>query len=72
MLSTYMLGISNLSELCQFGVVEVDFMWFWLFMLICDMIISIVMVIGGRMMRKHCPKHINGMSGYRTTHSISS
>ena len=36
-------------------------MCFWWFMLICDMIIPIVMVIVGRMMWKHCPKHINGM-----------
>ena len=28
------------------------------------------MVIGGRMMWKHCPKHINGMLGYRTTRSM--
>lgn len=33
----------------------------WWFMLICDMIIPIVMVITGRMMWKHCPKNINGM-----------
>ena len=29
-------------------------MWFWWFMLMCDMIIPIVMVITGRMMWKHC------------------
>ena len=45
-------------------------MWFWWFMLICDMIIPIVMVITGRMMWKHCPKNINGMYGYRTTRSM--
>ena len=45
-------------------------MWFWWFMLICDMIIPIVMVIVGRIMWKHCPKHINGISGYRTTRSM--
>ena len=28
------------------------------------------MVVGGRMMWKHCPKHINGMLGYRTTRSM--
>ena len=39
-------------------------------MLICDMIIPIFMVIAGRMMWKHCPKHINGMVGYRTTRSM--
>ena len=45
-------------------------MWFWWFMLICDMIIPIAMVIVGRTMWKHCPKNINGMSGYRTTCSM--
>ena len=49
---------------------EVNFMWFWWFMLICDMIIPIDMVIVGRVMWKHCPKHINGISGYRTTRSM--
>ena len=34
-------------------------MWFWWFMLICDLLIPITMLIGGRMMWKHCPKRIN-------------
>ena len=45
-------------------------MCFWWFMLICDMIIPIVMVIVGRMMWKHCPKRINNIVGYRTTRSM--
>ena len=45
-------------------------MCFWWFMLLCDLIIPIVMVIAGRMMWKHCPKHINSMLGYRTTRSM--
>lgn len=45
-------------------------MWFWWFMLICDLLIPITMLIGGRMMWKHCPKRINGMAGYRTTRSM--
>ena len=47
-----------------------NFMCFWWFMLLCDLIIPIVMVIAGRMMWKHCPKHINSMLGYRTTRSM--
>ena len=39
-------------------------------MLICDLLIPITMLIGGRMMWKHCPKRINGMAGYRTTRSM--
>lgn len=30
-------------------------MCFWWYMLICDLIIPIVMIISGRMMWKHCP-----------------
>ena len=45
-------------------------MEFWWFMLICDMLIPVVMIIVGRMMWKHCPKSINGMLGNRTTRSM--
>ena len=39
-------------------------MCFWLFMLICDLLVPIIMIVGGRIMWKHCPKHINGIYGY--------
>lgn len=45
-------------------------MWFWWFMLICDSIIPVVMIVAGRMMWKHCPKDINGIIGYRTSRSM--
>lgn len=45
-------------------------MWFWWFMLICDLIGPLCMVAAGRMMWKHCPKQINRMTGYRTTRSM--
>ena len=45
-------------------------MCFWLFMLICDLLVPIIMIVGGRIMWKHCPKHINGIYGYRTTRSM--
>ena len=45
-------------------------MCFRLFMSICDLIIPIVMIISGRMMWKHCPKHINHIVGYRTIRSM--
>ncbi len=45
-------------------------MWFWWFMLICDLIVPLCMVAGGRMMWKHCPKQINSLTGYRTTRSM--
>ena len=47
-------------------------MWFWWFMLICDLTTPIIMLISGRMMWKHCPKRINGIVGYRTTRSMKS
>ena len=45
-------------------------MWFWWFMLICDLIVPLCMVAGGRMMWKHCPKQINSLTGYRTSRSM--
>ena len=45
-------------------------MWFWWFVLVCDMLIPILMVIVGNMMRKHTPEKINGMIGYRTARSM--
>lgn len=44
-------------------------MWFWWFMLMCNLLLSIIMIIAGRMMWKHCPKEINGIYGYRTKRS---
>ncbi len=45
-------------------------MWFWWFLIICDSLIPLTMLIGGRIMWKHCPKQINGLIGYRTTMSM--
>ena len=45
-------------------------MWFWWFLLICDLLIPAVMVIGGRVMQKHCPQTINHWAGYRTKRSM--
>ena len=45
-------------------------MWFWWFILICDLIIPIILMIAGRTMWKHCPKNINTVFGYRTTRSM--
>lgn len=49
---------------------EVDTVWFWWFILICDLLIPAVMIIGGRVMRKRCPKQINHVFGYRTARSM--
>lgn len=45
-------------------------MWFWWFMLICDLLVPLTMVIGGYLMWKHTPKTINGFTGYRTARSM--
>ncbi len=45
-------------------------MWLWWFVLICDCLVPASMIIGGRLMWKHCPKQINGLLGYRTTMSM--
>jgi len=45
-------------------------MWFWGFMLVCDLLIPGLMILCGRMMWKHTPKCINGIIGYRTSRSM--
>ena len=45
-------------------------MWFWWFMCVCVLIIPMILIVGGRMMWKHCPKKINGIYGYRTARSM--
>ncbi len=45
-------------------------MWFWWFMLACNVLIPVILIIGGRMMWKHCPKKINNIYGYRTGRSM--
>ena len=44
-------------------------MWFWWFMLICNLLLPVIMMAAGRMMWRHCPKKINGIYGYRTRRS---
>ena len=45
-------------------------MWEWLFMLCCNLLLPIVMIIGGVMMWKYPPKNINDFIGYRTYRSM--
>lgn len=45
-------------------------MWFWWFMFVCDLLVPACMIIGGRLMWKHCPENINGIIGYRTRRSM--
>ena len=45
-------------------------MWFWWFMFACGLIIPLIMIIGGILMWKRCPKTINFLFGYRTERSM--
>lgn len=45
-------------------------MMFWIFMLICDLLIPVFMIIIGKFFSKNPPKTINGVYGYRTTMSM--
>lgn len=44
-------------------------MVFWIFMYICDLLIPLLMVVFGWYFRKHAPKEINYLIGYRTPRS---
>ncbi len=45
-------------------------MWFWWFILICDILIPAVMIVAGRIMQKRSPQKINSLLGYRTPRSM--
>ncbi|MGN0169490.1 MAG: SdpI family protein [Lachnospiraceae bacterium] len=45
-------------------------MWFWWFMLCCDVLMPVFMIIAGRWMWKRPPKTINGTAGYRSSRSM--
>lgn len=44
-------------------------MGFWIFMLICNLFLPVIMIIMGNVFVKHPPKTINGVYGYRTAMS---
>ncbi len=44
-------------------------MKFWWFMFACNMLYSVLMILGGWFMWKHTPKSINPFIGYRTRRS---
>ena len=54
----------------RLGFAEVSFVLFWWFILMCDLLLPITLLIAGKMMWKHCPKQINGVLGYRTARSM--
>ena len=45
-------------------------MWFWWFMLACDVLIPAILIFGGVLMCKRTPKKINSLCGYRTSRSM--
>ena len=48
----------------------VNYMWFWWFMFVCNMLYSLLMIIAGRFMWKHYPAKINSVAGYRSSRSM--
>lgn len=42
----------------------------WWFMLACNVLIPLLLIVGGWVMWKLTPKKINGFSGYRTSRSM--
>ena len=45
-------------------------MWFWWFMMVCNCLTPLLMIVLGRYLWKHYPKDINGIMGYRTKRSM--
>lgn len=45
-------------------------MWEWWFMLCCNLLVPIVIIIGGLIMWKYPPRNINNLIGYRTYRSM--
>lgn len=42
----------------------------WILLTACDLLIPLMMIGFGYLMRKHPPKNINGLYGYRTSRSM--
>lgn len=47
-------------------------MVFWIFMLLMNISIPVIMIVVGKAFTKHPPKNINGLCGYRTKRSKAS
>ncbi len=45
-------------------------MWFWYYILGTVLLIPLIIIIGGIIMQKSCPKKINSLFGYRTSRSM--
>ena len=45
---------------------------FWIFILVCDLIIPLTMLVGGLIMWKHCPDRMSRTLGYRLERSMKS
>ena len=45
---------------------------FWIFILVCDLIIPLTMLVGGLIMWKHCPNKMSRLLGYRSERSMKS
>ncbi len=56
-------------ELLLFYNME-EYMGFKIFIIVCNLIIPVIMLFFGVRFRKHGPKNINGIYGYRTSMSM--
>lgn len=56
-------------ELLLFYNME-EYMGFKIFIIVCNLIIPVIMLFFGVIFRKHGPKNINGIYGYRTSMSM--
>lgn len=45
-------------------------MWFWWFMLVCNLLVPVITIIAGWFMWKHAPQEISKIIGYRTKRSM--
>lgn len=45
-------------------------MWFWFFMFVCNLLVPITLIAGGKIMQRHPPKSVNCICGYRTSMSM--
>lgn len=43
---------------------------FWIYMLLTNLLVPLIILVAGRMMWKHYPNEINGLIGYRTNRSM--
>lgn len=59
-------GAGRVTRICKGD----EWMGFWIFMLLMDLLIPLTMIVFGKMFMTKFPKNINAVFGYRTTMSM--